>query len=222
MPHYLDVHHRIDGLTGRAVQDAHRKDLEVQGKYGVKYLRYCCCARAASSRWCSSSKTCLPRGVAYRQRAASARVRPGLDQQGRRALDAPAGNLRRVGPHDQVRLDDVVRREDDVDRGVEDLGPALEVVLELPLEPCRHPLVEGARRRRRVGVSVQDLPAVAVRGDAHVVRVVEPRLESAGHGRRRRPGATPRRSARTGPARARAPRGRASCRGAGPSRPGWS
>ncbi len=40
MPLYLDVHHRIDGLTGRGVQDAHRKDLEVQGKYGVKYLRY--------------------------------------------------------------------------------------------------------------------------------------------------------------------------------------
>jgi len=40
MPLYLDVHHRIDGLTGRAVQDAHRKDLEVQGRYGVKYLRY--------------------------------------------------------------------------------------------------------------------------------------------------------------------------------------
>lgn len=35
MPLYLDVHHRVDGLTGRAVQDAHRKDLEVQGKYGA-------------------------------------------------------------------------------------------------------------------------------------------------------------------------------------------
>ena len=40
MPLYLDVHHRIDGLTGAAVHDAHQKDLEVQKRYGVNYLRY--------------------------------------------------------------------------------------------------------------------------------------------------------------------------------------
>jgi len=40
MPLYLDVHHRIEGLTGPAVRQAHRKDLEVQGRYGVRYLRY--------------------------------------------------------------------------------------------------------------------------------------------------------------------------------------
>jgi Protein of unknown function (DUF4242) len=40
MPLYLDVHHKIDGLTGSAVEDAHRKDLEVQKKYGVNYLKY--------------------------------------------------------------------------------------------------------------------------------------------------------------------------------------
>ena len=40
MPLYLDVHHKIDGLTGSAVGDAHQQDLKVQNKYGVKYLRY--------------------------------------------------------------------------------------------------------------------------------------------------------------------------------------
>ena len=40
MPLYLDVHNKIDGLTGNGVADAHRKDLEVQTKYGVNYLRY--------------------------------------------------------------------------------------------------------------------------------------------------------------------------------------
>jgi Protein of unknown function (DUF4242) len=40
MPLYLDVHHKIDGLTGSAVEHAHKKDLEVQKKYGVNYLRY--------------------------------------------------------------------------------------------------------------------------------------------------------------------------------------
>jgi hypothetical protein len=40
MPLYLDVHHKISGLTGGAVSDAHQKDLAVQGKHGVRYLRY--------------------------------------------------------------------------------------------------------------------------------------------------------------------------------------
>ena len=40
MPLYLDVHHKIPGLTGDAVKDAHQKDLTVQGKHGVQYLRY--------------------------------------------------------------------------------------------------------------------------------------------------------------------------------------
>jgi hypothetical protein len=37
---YMDVHKHVPGATGRAVADAHRKDLETQEKYGVKYLRY--------------------------------------------------------------------------------------------------------------------------------------------------------------------------------------
>jgi hypothetical protein len=40
MPLYLDVHYKIDGVTSDALADAHRKDLEIQQKYGVKYLRY--------------------------------------------------------------------------------------------------------------------------------------------------------------------------------------
>ena len=37
MPLFLDIHNKIEGLTAAA---AHRQDLEVQHKYGVKYLRY--------------------------------------------------------------------------------------------------------------------------------------------------------------------------------------
>ena len=37
---YLDVHNKIDGLTTNGAAEAHRKDLEVQQKHGVKYLRY--------------------------------------------------------------------------------------------------------------------------------------------------------------------------------------
>ena len=40
MPLYLDVHHKIDGLTKEAVGAAHAKDLRVQQKYGVNYLKY--------------------------------------------------------------------------------------------------------------------------------------------------------------------------------------
>ena len=40
MPLYLDVHHKIDGLTGNDLSDAHKKDLEVQHKHGVNYIRY--------------------------------------------------------------------------------------------------------------------------------------------------------------------------------------
>jgi hypothetical protein len=40
MPLYLDIHHKVDGLTGELVAGLHKRDLEVQGKYGVNYLRY--------------------------------------------------------------------------------------------------------------------------------------------------------------------------------------
>ena len=40
MPLYLDVHHKIEGLTGDGLADAHEKDLRVQKKHGVNYLKY--------------------------------------------------------------------------------------------------------------------------------------------------------------------------------------
>lgn len=40
MPFFMDIHKRVDGLTADAVAGAHQKDLEVQGRHGVKYLRY--------------------------------------------------------------------------------------------------------------------------------------------------------------------------------------
>jgi hypothetical protein len=40
MPLYLDVHNKVDGLTAAGAAETHRKDLEVQHKHGVKYLRY--------------------------------------------------------------------------------------------------------------------------------------------------------------------------------------
>lgn len=40
MPLYLDVHNKVEGATTDVLAHAHRKDLEVQHKYGVNYLRY--------------------------------------------------------------------------------------------------------------------------------------------------------------------------------------
>ena len=40
MPLFMDVHHKVDGLTADAVAGAHQADLETQGRYGVNYLRY--------------------------------------------------------------------------------------------------------------------------------------------------------------------------------------
>lgn len=40
MPLFMDVHHKVDGLTAEAVAGAHAADLEKQAEYGVNYLRY--------------------------------------------------------------------------------------------------------------------------------------------------------------------------------------
>lgn len=40
MPLYLDTHAHVQGLTSAGIADAHAKDLEVQGRHGVKLLRY--------------------------------------------------------------------------------------------------------------------------------------------------------------------------------------
>ena len=40
MPLYMDVHNNVKGLTPEGVAEAHQKDLAVQGKHGVKYIKY--------------------------------------------------------------------------------------------------------------------------------------------------------------------------------------
>lgn len=40
MPLFMDVHEHVEGLTAEAVEGAHKRDLEVQDKHGVKYLKY--------------------------------------------------------------------------------------------------------------------------------------------------------------------------------------
>jgi hypothetical protein len=40
MPLFMDHHKKVEGLTAGAVADAHRKDMEIQDHYGVKYHRY--------------------------------------------------------------------------------------------------------------------------------------------------------------------------------------
>ena len=40
MPLFMDVHHKVEGLTAEAVAGAHKADLETQDKYGVNYQRY--------------------------------------------------------------------------------------------------------------------------------------------------------------------------------------
>ncbi len=40
MPLYLDTHDHVPGLTAAAVTAAHARDLEVQGKHNVSYMRY--------------------------------------------------------------------------------------------------------------------------------------------------------------------------------------
>ena len=40
MPLFMDVHHKIDGLTAEAVAGAHKRDLEVGPQYGVDYRKY--------------------------------------------------------------------------------------------------------------------------------------------------------------------------------------
>jgi hypothetical protein len=37
---FMDVHHKVDGLTAEAVAGAHKRDLEVGPQYGVDYKSY--------------------------------------------------------------------------------------------------------------------------------------------------------------------------------------
>ena len=40
MPLFMDTHTKVEGLTAAAAAGAHQKDLEAQGKHGVKFLNY--------------------------------------------------------------------------------------------------------------------------------------------------------------------------------------
>lgn len=40
MPLYMDVHNIEGGVSADDVAGAHMRDLETQGKYGVKYIKY--------------------------------------------------------------------------------------------------------------------------------------------------------------------------------------
>ncbi|HLO58179.1 MAG TPA: DUF4242 domain-containing protein [Bacteroidales bacterium] len=40
MPLFLDIHQHVPGLTKEGIEEAHAKDLEIQGKYNVRYLKY--------------------------------------------------------------------------------------------------------------------------------------------------------------------------------------
>ncbi len=40
MPLFMDTHTLEGGVSAEDAAGAHQKDLETQGKYGVKYLRY--------------------------------------------------------------------------------------------------------------------------------------------------------------------------------------
>jgi hypothetical protein len=40
MPLYLDIHYGVEGMTAEGIEEAHRRDLEVQEKYNTRYLKY--------------------------------------------------------------------------------------------------------------------------------------------------------------------------------------
>jgi hypothetical protein len=40
MPLYMDIHHKIDGLTAEAIKGAHEADVKAQDEHGVKYIKY--------------------------------------------------------------------------------------------------------------------------------------------------------------------------------------
>ena len=40
MPLFMDVHHKVEGLTAEAAAGAHKRDVEVGPQYGVDYKQY--------------------------------------------------------------------------------------------------------------------------------------------------------------------------------------
>lgn len=40
MPLYLDIHNNVKGIKKKDLEEAHKQDLKVQKKYGVKHINY--------------------------------------------------------------------------------------------------------------------------------------------------------------------------------------
>jgi len=40
VPLFMDIHHKVEGLTAEAATAAHQADLDVQARYGVRFIRY--------------------------------------------------------------------------------------------------------------------------------------------------------------------------------------
>lgn len=40
MPLFMDIHSNVEGMTKQGLEEAHKKDLEVQAKHGVKFIDY--------------------------------------------------------------------------------------------------------------------------------------------------------------------------------------
>ena len=40
MPLYMDIHHKVEGLSADAVRQAHEADVQTHDKYGVHSLKY--------------------------------------------------------------------------------------------------------------------------------------------------------------------------------------
>jgi hypothetical protein len=40
MPLFMDIHNKVEGLTPEAATAAHQRDLAVQARYGVRFIRY--------------------------------------------------------------------------------------------------------------------------------------------------------------------------------------
>jgi Nickel responsive protein SCO4226-like len=36
----MDIHRKVEGLTTEAILEAHQKDLAVQARFGVRFIRY--------------------------------------------------------------------------------------------------------------------------------------------------------------------------------------
>jgi hypothetical protein len=40
VPLFMDIHHKVEGLTADGAFEAHQKDIAVQARFGVRFIRY--------------------------------------------------------------------------------------------------------------------------------------------------------------------------------------